>query len=71
MEKRKHYWNGSWGRLARRDILVYENGGQWILEVRVGGADGRSRWFEYDGEEAAQHRLRALLAEDESWRELP
>jgi hypothetical protein len=70
MEKRRHYWNGSWGRLARHDILVYENGGQWVVEDRIGGAEGRSRWFPRDDEDAALELVRGLLAGPESWREL-
>jgi len=39
VERRKHYWNGKWGRLARRDILVFEDGGAWLVEAREGGAE--------------------------------
>lgn len=69
MEKRKHFWNGRWGRLARTDILVYEDGGRWMVEHRRGGADGRSAWSEFDHEDAALDKLRDLLIGDD-WREL-
>ena len=70
MEKRKHYWNGRWGRLARHDVLLYEDGGQWVIEDRIGGADGRSRWSEFDREETALDRVRDLLGGGSEWREL-
>lgn len=70
MEKRKHYWNGLWGRLARHDVLLFEDGGEWTIEDRRGGAEGRSRWFQHDSEEGALERVRALMAGRDDWREL-
>ena len=72
MERRKHYWNGKWGRLARRDILVFEDGGAWLVEAREGGADGKSRWFELPGEDMALDCVRDLitLSNMDSWREM-
>jgi phage gp37-like protein len=71
MEKRKHYWNGRWGRIARLDIMVYEDAGQWSVERRVGGVEGRSQVTEHTDEDAALDRLRDLLAGADDWRELP
>jgi len=71
VEKRKHYWNGRWGRLARHDLMVYEDGGQWFVEHRLGGAEGRSTWHEFPAEDAALDRVRDLLAGRDDWRELP
>jgi hypothetical protein len=70
MEKRKHYWNGRWGRLARHDILLFEDGGRWTVEHRVGGTEGRSSWVECDDEDAALDHVRDLLAGGDAWREL-
>jgi hypothetical protein len=70
VEKRKHYWNGRWGRLARHDILVFEDGGQWQIEHRVGGTEGRSRWYEYPDEDAALDQVRDLIGCSDSWQEL-
>jgi hypothetical protein len=70
MDKRKHYWNGRWGRLARHDVLVFEDGGHWLVESRIGGTEGRSRWFEFEQEDAALDRVRDLIAGAEEWREL-
>jgi hypothetical protein len=70
MEKRKHYWNGRWGRLARIDVILYEDGGAWCVEERVGGVEGRSTMSEFDREDDAFDRLRDLLAGTDDWREL-
>jgi hypothetical protein len=72
VERRKHYWNGKWGRLARRDILVFEDGGAWLVEAREGGADGKSRWFELPSEDLALDCVRDLitLSKMDSWREM-
>ena len=53
MDKRKHYWNGRWGRLARHDLMIYEDAGLWRVEHRTGGVEGRSRWDEFEDEDAA------------------
>ena len=70
MEKRKHYWNGRWGRLARRDVLLFEDAGRWTVESRIGGTEGRSAWAEFDDEDAALDHVRDLLAGTDDWREL-
>lgn len=70
MEKRKHFWNGRWGRLARVDIVLYEDAGRWIVEERTGGVEGRSVMTEFDNEDAALDRVRDLLAGTDDWREL-
>jgi hypothetical protein len=70
VEKRKHYWNGRWGRLARHDILLFEDAGFWRVEDRVGGADGRSRWAEFEHEDGALDRVRDLVAGTDDWQEL-
>jgi hypothetical protein len=71
MDKRKHYWNGRWGRLARHDVLLYEDGGLWRVEHRTGGVEGRSTWAEFTTREAADDRVRDLLTDSDGWRELP
>jgi hypothetical protein len=71
VERRKHWWNGIWGRLARRDVYLFEDGGRWLVEARQGGADGQGRWSEHPDEDAALDRVRALLTGPGRWRELP
>jgi hypothetical protein len=71
MEQRKHWWNGKWGRLGRKDVYLRVSGDQWYVEQRTGGGDGVSHFFEFDGEDAALDTVRALLGGlDDEWREL-
>ena len=72
VERRKHYWNSRWGRLARMDVLVYEDGGAWMVEAREGGVDGRSRWFELPNEDLATDWVRDLISASgfDGWHEL-
>ena len=70
MEQRKHWWNGKWGRIARKDIFLRVSGDQWYVEQRTGGADGVSTFVEFDSEDAALDSVRASLAGPEEWREL-
>ncbi|MCW2643877.1 MAG: hypothetical protein JWP76_6183 [Dactylosporangium sp.] len=70
VERREHWWNGTWGRLARHDIYLYEDGGRWLVEAREGGADGRSRWYGYEDEDAATECVRGLLADSPHWRQM-
>jgi hypothetical protein len=70
MEQRKHWWNGKWGRAARRDVYLRTNGDAWHVEQRAGGAEGVSHFYEYETEEDAYDRVRALLVGPFEWREL-
>jgi hypothetical protein len=70
MEQRKHWWNGKWGRAARRDVYLRVDGDTWHVEQRAGGADGVSHFYEFDSEEAAYDRVRDLLVGPFEWREL-
>ncbi|MFY1635577.1 hypothetical protein ACN27F_20270 [Solwaraspora sp. WMMB335] len=70
MEQRKHWWNGSWGRLARRDVFLRTDADKWFVEARSGGAEGTSRFAEYDDEEAAYDAVRRLLGGPGEWREV-
>ncbi|WP_203718500.1 hypothetical protein, partial [Asanoa siamensis] len=70
MEQRKHWWNGKWGRAARRDVYLRTSGDTWHVEQRAGGADGVSHFYEYESEEDAYDRVRALLVGPFEWREL-
>jgi hypothetical protein len=70
MEKRRHFWNGRWGRLARVDVTLYEDADRWLVEHRTGGVEGRATLIEFDSEDAALDRVRDLLAGAADWREL-
>jgi hypothetical protein len=70
MEARSHWWNGHWGRLARRDIFVRVDGNRWYVEDRSGGVDGSSAWFDVPDEDAALDRVRTQIGAAEGWRQL-
>ncbi|WP_432049562.1 hypothetical protein [Verrucosispora sp. NA02020] len=70
MEQRKHWWNGKWGRLARRDVFLRADADRWYVEQRAGGAEGASRFYEYDTVDDAEETVRALLQGPDTWREL-
>jgi hypothetical protein len=60
----KHWWNGAWGRLVRRDVYVWTDGyRRWTVKARTGGAEGRSR-------RQAVHDEREALALAQRWRDL-
>jgi hypothetical protein len=65
------WWNGSWGRLARRDIWLSTDGRRWVVRFRHGGDDGREGEFVF-AEEAEARRLVERLIEvaPGGWREL-
>lgn len=70
MEQRKHWWNGKWGRLARRDVFLRTDGDTWHVEQRAGGAEGVSHFYEFDSEDAGYDAVRDLLVGPDEWREL-
>ena len=70
MERVKHYWNGKWGRLARRDIYVRSDGSAWQVEQRAGGAEGISEFYERADIESTNALLVELLGDQSEWREL-
>jgi hypothetical protein len=66
----RHWWNGTYGRLSRRDIYVRTDGQTFQLELREGGSEGRSARAVFDElwqaeEEAALHRDPAM-----TWRDI-
>ena len=70
MEQRRHWWNGKWGRLARRDVFLRVDADRWHVEQRAGGAEGVSRFYEYGSADEAEETVRALLDGPDAWREL-
>jgi hypothetical protein len=35
VEQRRHWWNGKWGKLARRDIYLRTDADVWWVVVRA------------------------------------
>ena len=66
----RHWWNGRWGRLARRDIYLRTDGDRYAVEAREGGADGTTRTWYPPTEEDALQLVDDLLSDQDGWREL-
>jgi hypothetical protein len=67
------WWNGTYGRMARRDIWLHDEGGRWVVEISMGSLEAgeRARW-PYDDEATARAMLRRCLETGGSgWRSLP
>jgi hypothetical protein len=65
------WWNGRYGRLARRDVRLSVSAGHWTVDIAEGGTEGRSASWEFDDETEA----RALVAwcletGGDGWRQL-
>jgi hypothetical protein len=57
----ERWWNGRFGRLARRDVWLYRST-TWRVESREGDADsGRGNTWTYDDEDQARAMVRRLL----------
>lgn len=55
------WWNGRWGRLARRDIWLKNDGALWWAEARKGDGDAKV-WRSRPGDEgAAREEVTMLL----------
>jgi hypothetical protein len=64
------WWNGRWGRLARRDVrLVCAS--VWRVEALTGGAEGKSKVWEFANEAEARAMVNRLLETGgDGWRDL-
>jgi hypothetical protein len=69
VEQRRHWWNGKWGSLARRDIYLRADADTWWVGERAGGPEGSSRRWEFGDEDQALDVVRALAGDDD-WREI-
>lgn len=75
-QRKRHWWNGKWGRLARRDVLLYQDDktSRWSVEARDGGVEGERRVWELACEPDAMKLIEDLMSDPipgEAWRELP
>jgi hypothetical protein len=53
-----------------RTWFVRVDGNAWLVELRKGGADGRSRFIDADSEDNALDIARDLMIGTDGWREL-
>jgi hypothetical protein len=51
-------------------VLLFEDGGQWWVEAREGGSEGRGIMREYPDEDAAMDCVRGLIDGTDRWREM-
>lgn len=71
MERQKHWWNGRFANLARRDIYLWADRDAWLVEARRGSLRPASRLFACTDEDAALTLVGALVGTDEEgWREV-
>jgi hypothetical protein len=69
----ERWWNGTYGRLARRDLWLHEEGGRWTVEIGMGSLDaGERQQWRYDDEASAREMVRRCLdTGGPGWRRLP
>ncbi|MCM0674668.1 hypothetical protein NCC78_08200 [Micromonospora phytophila] len=71
MEVRGRYWNGAWGRIARRDIWLLSDGRLWRVRGRLGGDGGREVSHDFTNEGSARTMVdRMMEASAGTWRDL-
>jgi hypothetical protein len=62
------WWNGKWGRLARRDVEIHHEPESWVVEARQGGSEGHSQRWAAATEDEAGKMAEQLMRTDERWR---
>jgi hypothetical protein len=62
------WWNGKWGRLARRDVEIHHVPESWTVEAREGGPEGKSQRWRAASQDQAQQIADQLMRSDERWR---
>jgi hypothetical protein len=69
----EHWWNGNFGRLARRDVWLWRSPAEvWTVEICDGGVDsGRRAEWSYPTEHDARRQLaRCLNTGGADWKDL-
>lgn len=64
------WWNGTWGRLTRRDVWLAREV-RWHVVARAGDTEtGQVLRWEFDSEDEARHMVQRLVqADGGQWRE--
>ncbi|RZU72011.1 hypothetical protein EV384_0350 [Micromonospora kangleipakensis] len=71
MEVRGRWWNGSWGRMARRDIWLLSDGRLWKVRGRHGGDGGLQVSYDFTDEGSARKMVdRMMKTSAGTWRDL-
>jgi hypothetical protein len=64
------WWNGKWGRLARRDVEIHHEPESWTVEARQGGPEGEASRWTAPTEAEARTIAQQLMQTDERWRSM-
>jgi hypothetical protein len=62
------WWNGKWGRLARRDVEIHHEPESWTVQARQGGSEGDGKRWAAATEDEARKMAEQLMRTDERWR---
>lgn len=57
----ERWWNGRWGKLARRDVVLRQRGAWFVVEAWQGGPDSTPRTWTFPNEDQASAWLRRCL----------
>jgi hypothetical protein len=61
------WWNGTYGRLSRRDVVL-SVGVIWQVEIREGGVEGRIQAWRFDNEAEARAFVARCLEGRDDWK---
>lgn len=64
------WWNGRWGRIARRDIKIYTDSGRWWLDDVRGGVEGTVRTVSDLDETTATDVANQLMGDSDGWQDM-
>ncbi|MFU8871035.1 hypothetical protein [Micromonospora sp. SL4-19] len=71
MEVLGRYWNGSWGRMARRDVWLLSDRQLWRVRGRIGGDEGQEVSYDFPDEASARSMVdRMMKTSAGAWRDL-
>ncbi|MFE2613335.1 hypothetical protein ACFXA2_06955 [Micromonospora chalcea] len=71
VEVRGRWWNGSWGRMARRDIWLVSDGELWRVRGRLGGDGGQEVSYDFTDEASACAMVERMMKTSAgTWRDL-
>ncbi|SIN22382.1 hypothetical protein SAMN04489832_4132 [Micromonospora cremea] len=72
VEIRGRWWNGSWGRIARRDIWLTSDGQVCRVRGRLGGDEGQEVSYDFPDEASARAMADRMMKTSAgiTWRDL-
>lgn len=71
MELLGKWWNGRYGRIARRDLWLYADNGRFVVQARVGDGEARVQEWPFACEPDARAQVDELIRTGgDGWREL-